>query len=808
MLQPICPPLRRPEKLFDPATTVHGLRAAQARVDGGQRILGVWLYRDPPGALASPGLWALEPSPGGAAVAVTGATVEPSPTPHVELELAGAPDPALYRLRVEPPVGVDFDPLRTWLPVRLLPECPDLGSCFEPPVEPALPLPSPVHDYLARDWRSVRHALLEYLVHRRPEADLSIADPTVTLIELFAHVADVLNYRLDRIATEAYLETARARTSVRRHARLVDFELLEAASARTTVLVEVPPGAAPVSVAAGQVAADEPGSTLAFTLERDLTARAELGEIPIYDFGEEGCCLPEGATECVLVRPTPADALGPTWLDPGDLLVFEVVDPVDRDAHRKWAHRLQAWPVESPAPSFRPPLPSRTAQVVELTEVEPFEDPLFPALELTLVRWRPEDALGRSYAVAVDAGSGGDEVAVARANLVPGHHGRLIDGPPGSTLAALPRVGEDPATTAIGAYSLLAAGAPARSGRPGGAGIALDESGRPHRLEVTIRLPSGVSAGAEYVPTFLDPDASSAEFPFVLDVEEEEPPILRFRTGAVGLAPPLGSTVSARYEVGGAAAGNLPANALSVLEENTAVPDTVPVWELVEVSVRNPAPAVGGRDRMPLDVARRDAPEAFAVEPLRAVLPADHAAAAADSPLVQRSMARRSWSGSWPLVTTVVDLTVTGEAAVEARAGLQTELDELRMIGTEAAVVDGTAIGILLVLDVCVLPGAEGQAVRAQILSALRPGTDERPGLFHPSHLSLGSAVYLSTVLAAVAAVPGVDAVEALEARRLDEPTGTVQEVITFGPDEVAVLDDDPARPERGRIDVRMRGGR
>jgi hypothetical protein len=32
--------------------------------------------------------------------------------------------------------------------------------------------------------------------------------------------------------------------------------------------------------------------------------------------------------------------------------------------------------------------------------------------------------------------------------------------------------------------------------------------------------------------------------------------------------------------------------------------------------------------------------------------------------------------------------------------------------------------------------------------------------------------------------------------------------VLAFAPDEVPVLDDDPARPERGRIDVLVRGAR
>ena len=54
LLEPTCPPSARPEKLFDPATTVHGLRAAQTAASGGAASLDVWLYQDPPAALADP----------------------------------------------------------------------------------------------------------------------------------------------------------------------------------------------------------------------------------------------------------------------------------------------------------------------------------------------------------------------------------------------------------------------------------------------------------------------------------------------------------------------------------------------------------------------------------------------------------------------------------------------------------------------------------------------------------------------------------------------------------------------------------
>ena len=799
-LQPTCPPLRRPERLLT-APGVHGLRAAQSRVAGAARALDVWLWGDPPADLVDPALWTLVPPPGGAPVAVTGAAAVAAPTPHVELALAGAPDLGRYRLEVAPPAAVPFDPLRTWLAVRLRPECPDLDACFDAPPPAPLAPPSPVHDYLARDWRSLRQALVEHLVRQDPAADLSIADPTITLVELFAHVGDLLHYHLDRVATEAYLDTARRRTSVKRHARLVDFAVSDGAAARAPVLVVLAPRAADVAVSPDDVAADAAGSPLAFTLESVLTARAALGEIAIYDWGEEACCLPAGATECVLVRPRPADPLGDAWLAPGDLLAFEVVDPDDRARHASWAQRGQDWPTDAAgAERFREPLPSRAAQVVELTAAEPFADPLLgAALELTLVRWRPEDALVRAYPVGVDAGSGADEVTVARGNLVRAHHGRAVGGPPGTAIVLREPDVQGAGPPRLDAWSLLAAGE---------SGLALDESGTPHRLEVDVELPSGVTSRAVPVATLLE--APPSGFAVAVDVEADEPPILRFSTGAVGGAPPLGSAVTATYEVGGGAVGNLPANGLAVLERGTLEPDGTIAWSAVAgATARNPVAAAGGADPMPLDVARRDAPEAFAVEPRRAVLPLDHAETAARDPLVERAMARREWSGSWPVVTTVVDLRVQEPAAAAAaRAGIAAALDDVRMLGTEAAVVEGAAVGLLVALDVCARPGSDPESVRREVLALLRPGSAERPGLFHPSRLALGVAVYTSAVQAAVAALPSVDAVEVTEARRLSEPPGTVHTVLTFAPDEVPVLDDDPARPERGRLDVSVRGGR
>jgi predicted phage baseplate assembly protein len=333
----------------------------------------------------------------------------------------------------------------------------------------------------------------------------------------------------------------------------------------------------------------------------------------------------------------------------------------------------------------------------------------------------------------------------------------------------------------------------------------LRADGSPYRLDVELDLPSGLALQPPVLRTLLE--APAGEPAAVVEIEEQERPLLRLRTGVVGIAPPRGSAVHAAYEVGSGAWGNAPANALAVLEQNTAGPHGVPIWTVVPgVRARNPVPAAGGSDPTPLEDVRRDAPETFVAELRRAVLASDHAVIAGDRPRVQRAAARGRWIGSWQLVTTLVD--VDADDAAEELAEIATALDAARMLGTEVIVAAGRPVGLQLTLEICPVPGADPLLVRAQALAALRPGTVANPGVFHHSRLVLGTAVYVSSAVAAVAALPLVDAVAVLEARRLDEPAGSVRTVIAVAADEVAVLDDDPARPQRGRLDVRVQGGR
>ena len=69
-------------------------------------------------------------------------------------------------------------------------------------------------------------------------AATSEADLGVVLAELIATVGDHLSYQQDAVATEAYLDTARSRVSLRRHALLVDYRVHDGCNARTWIRLQ------------------------------------------------------------------------------------------------------------------------------------------------------------------------------------------------------------------------------------------------------------------------------------------------------------------------------------------------------------------------------------------------------------------------------------------------------------------------------------------------------------------------------------------------------------------------------------------
>ena len=107
--------------------------------------------------------------------------------------------------------------------------CPD---CAERRIDlpPPLPVVGDDFDWMVRDFDSFRRFMLEELTARFPERTRwTPADMEVVLLEVFATVLDQLSDMADRVAAEAFLETARRPESVRRLLGLIGYDAATAA---------------------------------------------------------------------------------------------------------------------------------------------------------------------------------------------------------------------------------------------------------------------------------------------------------------------------------------------------------------------------------------------------------------------------------------------------------------------------------------------------------------------------------------------------------------------------------------------------
>lgn len=373
-----------------------------------QRTLAVILFGKAPPGLTSANFRI----DGGRPVTVTGLQPCPEQDPDLpdclELTVDRPGDFSCYRLCVvatdasgrptsEPYDG--FDVRYFCADFSFKQNCPSPGDCA-PPCGTASAAPAePVIDYLARDYASLRQALLDRLSLTVPDwTEQHLPDVGITLVELLAYAGDLLNYRLDAVGTEAYLDTARLRTSVRRHARLVGYRMHDGCAARAYVCLTV---SGDLTMPAGDFRFGAGAEIFEPLTAEDVTLYPQHNEIALWTWGDFECCLPAGATSAALT-----DA--GLQLAAGDLLVFEEIRGADTglaaDADR--THR----------------------QAVRLTSVTADRDPLYDQPVLR-VEWDRADAL--AFPLCVTARGGPDcadlVVGVARGNVVLVEHGGSID---------------------------------------------------------------------------------------------------------------------------------------------------------------------------------------------------------------------------------------------------------------------------------------------------------------------------------------------------------------------------------------------
>jgi hypothetical protein len=315
-------------------------------------------------------------------------------------------DFSTYRLRVvatdlEGNIGrhPQFDAHYDSLEFTFRIDCPSDLDC-KPAYECAPePRDEPAINYLAKDYASFRQLMLDRLALVMPDwRERHVPDLGIALVEVLAYIGDHLSYYQDAVATEAYLDTARQRVSVRRHARLVDYPMHEGCNARTWVSVETDTtlvlpadayfatrvqGLGPLlkdddvrAVPSGGYEAFEPMA------RSPITLYAGHHEIHFYTWGNQECCLPIGTREATLVgrwirddgggtepcgpkAPTAEQTAGASaegdggpdlHLAPGDVLIIEeVIGPrtaAAADANPLHRHAVRLTRVEDARPSI------------------------------------------------------------------------------------------------------------------------------------------------------------------------------------------------------------------------------------------------------------------------------------------------------------------------------------------------------------------------------------------------------------------------------------------------------------------------
>lgn len=704
-----------------------------------------------------------------------------------------------------PPTG--FDPQLSAVEFSFKVACPNDFDCKSDPDCPPTRVPEPEIDYLAKDYTSFRRLMLDRLSALMPDwRERNPADVQVTLVELLAYAGDHLSYQQDAVATEAYLGTARRRVSLRRHARLLDYQLSEGCNARAFVALTVTaaadgkilPRSSPLATRlpdlpplAATVPADAARSAVVFETLHDLTLIEAHNEIAFHTWSDSACCLPRGATRATLKNVGLA-------LQPGDLLLFEeICSPdtglaVDADPTHRHVVRLETVKL---GPAIKDPLDQQL--IAEIT-------------------WRTEDALPFPLCLTArievgDAKAKLTTVAVARGNILLADHGRTV------TDGAL-----DPATVpAVGNYrpTLPLADLTFAAPYDHSAVVVKDDlTGAIETVEPAVNAFAFTAGGA--LPAIVLADSDETWLPqrdllasdrfaaeFVVEMETGGVAQLRFGDDQLGKRPTAGTEFALTFRTGGGTAGNLGAEALRHVFADAL---TFPPGSIT--AVRNPLPARGGTAPKSFDQVRQFAPQAFRRQE-RAVTEADWAEVAQRFPGVQRAAARFRWTGSWHTVFVTIDRIggVTAARDPHFKAALRAHLERYRVAGYDLEISDPVYVPLDLALLVCVKPGY----FRSDVLAALRRTfsrqefADGTRGFFHPDNFTFGQSLYLSRVCAAAMAVTGVASVELKKFQRWGLPANHELDnaLIPAAPLEILRLDNDRNFPENGKIDFELHGG-
>ena len=728
----------------------------------------------------------------------------------LRLAVAEPGDFVTYRLAV---LDDRVDDFYNDVPFSFQAGCPSRLDCAPrtPPCPDDLPAGPPT-DWTARDFWQLRRVMLDAATLLEPTwADRSVADELVMLVEVLASIGDELSYAQDRVAQEAYLETATQLRSLRRHAQLVDHRMHDGLGGSTWLAVTA---GGPVGI--GNLAAGTPvwaeleaGQRVSYALGTGLADELDGGVYQVdarrnaltpHVYDDSADCLPAGATTLAV-----AGHVGAAFPDPGDppLMVALHEDPADAGVPR----RTWVLPVTSGVDEDDPVLPDPAtgvapAPVTVLTWDAADAPPFDLALAETVVLGNVVPATAgstRSTGFVVGVGvAGGPPEAVER------------QGPGGATelLHSLP----DPEGLGLvwrpAGEAAVGGGGDVRATLPELAVLEQRAPDPPVRWEWRPQLvgPSASTPTDRHVTlddgtwgpaaTYHRPGAEIVHTDWLAGTGYT----LRFGDGEFGAPPPTGGVFEVAFRVGNGRAGNVPAGAIRHHD------GTDPLL----VAVTNPLAVVDGAEAESPADTRRVAPYEWQTVTYRAVRTEDYAEALTRLDWVQSAGAVSRWTGSWLSLLATPDPRDAVALTPAWRGEARDQLDRFRQAGREVVLGEPRYADLDLDLTVCVERSAYPGEVLRRVLAAL-VGDPERPAaasFFDPDRFVFGTPLNRAALEAAVQAVPGVRAVEGATYRRRGRfDWRPLPAVVLVAPDELVRVVNDTAHPERGTVRILTEGG-
>ena len=589
--------------------------------------------------------------------------------------------------------------------------CPPGIDCEpdDPPPFPETYVDFPV-DYTARDFVTFRRALLDFASQRYPHwLDRLEADVGVMLVEVLAALGDEMAYTQDRVASEAYLETATQRLSLRQHARLVNYEPFDGSAATTWLDVTVNAGDAGLIPAGAKVAdADarvifEVGTGIFDT--QDYAVDAARNSFLPYFWDEDDNALPIGSTVLHVTDDITAA------INAGDLLLLQTNPPDPSDPTVRLLITLES------ASAFIDPLTGDAYTALIWREPTPY---LIDKLNIE-IRGNILPATGgetRRVEFSIGAPTNpADQTPPVRAIQRRGADGSPIyrftlpdtDILNLSRLFNAERGGYQPEIRMYGAEWNGANWRPVVDG----GGIPADEwdwrasfLGASSSLanDTHFTLDDGTWGVVGKYPTY----GGLLEHN---DYKSGTGWTIRFGDGEFGTLPAVGSVfvVDYRLDVG----ENLPRHVLTRFLDD-------PLLNLSFVAaVTNPIEATGAQPAESAESVRQNAPEAFRAITYRAVRPEDYADAVEKLDWVQRAGAVMRWTGSWRTIFVSADPKNALELSDAQLADMQAQIDRYRQAGQDAQARPPQYADLDIEIDVCAESFVYAGMVKEDVLNAL-----------------------------------------------------------------------------------------